>query len=154
MIIISNTSKGHESRPHAPWLQKYVLSKMIFRIFTETDHNHIQRNDLTLHTVWLLSRYSSPPGRNDRHSVDDIFRCIFVNEILCILVKILLKPEGSNWQYLSIGLDNGMAPKRRQDIIWTNSLTHICGTRGKWVKEEISAIYLFSRIFSVMTLFG
>ena len=28
--------------------------------------------------------------------------------------------EGSNWQYISIGLDNGLAPNRRQAIIWTN----------------------------------
>ena len=28
---------------------------------------------------------------------------------------------GSNWQYPSIGLDNGLAPNRRQAIIWTNA---------------------------------
>ena len=27
---------------------------------------------------------------------------------------------GSNWQLPSIGLDNGMAPNRRQTIIWIN----------------------------------
>ena len=27
---------------------------------------------------------------------------------------------GSNWKYGSIGLDNGLAPKRRQAIIWSN----------------------------------
>ena len=27
---------------------------------------------------------------------------------------------GSNWQYVIIGLDNGLAPNRRQAIIWTN----------------------------------
>ena len=26
----------------------------------------------------------------------------------------------ANWQYLGIGLDNGLAPNRRQAIIWTN----------------------------------
>ena len=34
---------------------------------------------------------SSPPGKNDRHFADDIFRCIIVNENLCILTKISLK---------------------------------------------------------------
>ena len=29
--------------------------------------------------------------------------------------------EGSNWQYASIGSDNGLAPKRRQAFIWTNA---------------------------------
>ena len=28
--------------------------------------------------------------------------------------------QGSNWQYISIGLDNGLALNRRQAIIWTN----------------------------------
>ena len=39
---------------------------------------------------------SSPPGQNSRHFTDDIFRCIFVNEKFCILIKISLKfvPKG------------------------------------------------------------
>ena len=28
---------------------------------------------------------------------------------------------GSNWQYVSIGSDDGLAPHRRQTIIWTNA---------------------------------
>ena len=28
--------------------------------------------------------------------------------------------QGSNWQYFSIGLDNGLALNSRQAIIWTN----------------------------------
>ena len=39
----------------------------------------------------------------------------------------------SNWQWVSVGSDNGLAPNRRQAITWTNrkpsSLRHICGTR-------------------------
>ena len=30
---------------------------------------------------------SSPPGQNGRHFQDDIFRCIFVNEKFCVLIK-------------------------------------------------------------------
>ena len=45
---------------------------------------------------------SSPPGQSGRHFADDIFRCNFVNEKFCILIRISLKfvPEGSidnNW---------------------------------------------------------
>ena len=38
----------------------------------------------------------SAPGQNGRHFADDIFRCIFVNEIFFILIKISLKfvPKG------------------------------------------------------------
>ena len=28
--------------------------------------------------------------------------------------------QGSNWQYANIGSDNGLAPNRRQAIIWSN----------------------------------
>ena len=42
---------------------------------------------------------SAPPGQNGCHFADDIFRCIFMNERFCILIKISLKfvPKGSNW---------------------------------------------------------
>ena len=51
--------------------------------------------------VWILGLItpvnSSPPGQNGRHLADDIFRCIFVNEKFCILIKISLNfvPKGS-----------------------------------------------------------
>ena len=43
----------------------------------------------------------SPPGQNGRDFAEDIFRCIFVNEKFCILIKISLKfvpkdPIGNN----------------------------------------------------------
>ena len=34
---------------------------------------------------------SSSPAQNGRHFADDIFKCIFVNEKFCILIKISLK---------------------------------------------------------------
>ena len=39
---------------------------------------------------------SSPPGQDGRHFAGDIFRCNFVNEEFCILIKISLKfvPKG------------------------------------------------------------
>ena len=52
---------------------------------------------------------------------DYISKCIFVNETFCILTKTLLKlvPKGSidNDNTPSIGLDNGLAPNRRQAIL-------------------------------------
>ena len=66
---------------------------------------------------------SSPPEQNDPHFADDIFKCVFVNTNVRISIKISLKsvPSLSNWQYHSNGLDNGLAPNRRQTIIWTNA---------------------------------
>ena len=39
---------------------------------------------------------SSPPGQNGCHFADDIFRCVFVNKKVRILIKISLKfvPKG------------------------------------------------------------
>ena len=40
---------------------------------------------------------SSPPGQNGWHFAHDIFRCIYLNEKFCILIRISLKfvPKGS-----------------------------------------------------------
>ena len=43
---------------------------------------------------------------------DDTFKCKFVNKNILISIKKITK--------VSIGLDNGLAPSRRQVIIWTN----------------------------------
>ena len=42
-------------------------------------------------TRYLMNINSSPPGQNDHHFANDIFRCIFVNEKFCSLIKIPLK---------------------------------------------------------------
>ena len=47
-----------------------------------------------------------------------------MNEKFCILIKISLKfvpNKGLIDNNPSIGLDNGLAPNRRQAIIWTNA---------------------------------
>ena len=64
------------------------------------------------------------PRQDGRHFADDILKCIFLNEDVWIANEISLKfvPKGPNWQYSSIGLDNGLAPSRRQAIIWTNDV--------------------------------
>ena len=44
----------------------------------------------------LFCPNTSPPGQNGRHFADDIFKCIFLNEDVWILIKISLKfiPNG------------------------------------------------------------
>ena len=51
--------------------------------------------------------FSSRPGQNGCHFADDIFKCIFMNEMLCILIQISLKfvPKGrivSKWALVQI----------------------------------------------------
>ena len=73
--------------------------------------------ELLLLLTWPVN--SLRPRQNGRHFADDIFKRIFFNENFRIPIKISLKfvPKGSN---SSIGSDNGLAPARRQAVIWTN----------------------------------
>ena len=52
---------------------------------------------------------------------DDNFKCIFLYENNRILIRISLKFVPRNCQYVSNGSDYGLAPSRRQAIIWTNA---------------------------------
>ena len=95
--------------------------------------------------VWFAtpSAYSVDrlrPRQDGHHFPDDIFKYIFLNGNAWILIMISLRfvPKGiinnipssvqimawrrsaSNWQYSIIGSDNGLAPIRRQAIVWTN----------------------------------
>ena len=61
------------------------------------------------------------PTQNGCHYADDTFKCIFLNENFKFKWNFInICSLWSNWQYGSIGSDNGLAPNRRQAIIWTN----------------------------------
>ena len=57
---------------------------------------------------------------NGRHVVDDIFKCIFLNESVWFLIKMSLKFVPRGLINNSLCSDNGLVPSRRQAIIWTN----------------------------------
>ena len=75
--------------------------------------------------IYLLccSINSSHHGQDDRHFTDDFFIRVFVNEKFCSMIEISLKfvPKDPVHSYTVFGLDNGLAPNRRQAIIWTNA---------------------------------
>ena len=52
---------------------------------------YIAQSHLIIKLLYNCVINSSPPGENGRHFAGDIFRCIFVNETFCILIKISLK---------------------------------------------------------------
>ena len=58
------------------------------------------------------------PRQNGRQFPDDNFKCIFLNENIQIAIKFSLKFVTKC--LIGMGSDNGLAPKRRQAIIWTN----------------------------------
>ena len=62
------------------------------------------------------------PRQNGRHFPDDIFKYIFWNENISILIKTSLKfcSQGYNQQCVSIGSDNDLTLARPQVNIWTN----------------------------------
>ena len=57
----SPSTKHERGEPESPWNKKYTINS------------------------------SSPPGQNRRHFADDIFKCIFLNETFCVLIRISLK---------------------------------------------------------------
>ena len=86
---------------------------------------------------WYVN--SSPPGQNGRHFTDNVFGSIFMNEKFCILIKFSLKfaPKGpidNNPALVQIMAWRRIGDKPLSEPILTDSLTHICGTRGRWVK--------------------
>ena len=90
---------------------------------------------------------SSPPGQNGSHFTHDLFKCIFLNEKCCILSQLSLTfvPKGPvdnkralvqvmAWRRIG---DKPLSVPRLPSL-----LTHICGTRGRWVKiHNIVAAY-------------
>ena len=63
---------------------------------------------------------SSLLGQNGRHFADDIFKCIFVNQNVWILLKVSLKFIPKCQQYYSIDSYNGLVLTSRQAMIWNN----------------------------------
>ena len=63
------------------------------------------------------------PWQNGHHFPEVIFKCIFLNKNVWILIKISLKfvSAGPINNIPSLVLDNGLAPTRWQVIIWANA---------------------------------
>ena len=66
---------------------------------------------------------SSLPVQKDRHFADDHSKRIFMNEKSFYIDSNFTEiySQGSNWQFCSIGLSNGLAPNRRHAITRTNA---------------------------------
>ena len=78
------------------------------------------------------------PRQNGRHSPDDIFKCIFLNENVWISIKISLKfvPKGSIENIpalVQIMAWRRPGDKPLSELMMVNLLTHICVTRPQWV---------------------
>ena len=81
------------------------------------------------------------PRPNRRHFADDIFKWIFINQNIWILIKISLKfvPKGpiNNIPALvQIMAWRRPGDKPLSEPMMLSSLTHICVTRPQWVKTQ------------------
>ena len=96
----------------------------------------------TWHVFMLFTLNSSPPGQDGRGFADDVFRCTFVNEKICILIEISLKFVPRGLIDNKAVLVQAMAWRQRAtshylNRCWSSSLTHIYGTGGRWVNSLV-----------------
>ena len=100
-------------------------------------------NVLCVHSVWPIN--SSTPWQSGRHFADDIFRCIFLNEKFCILIKISLKFVSK------VPIDNISALVkiiRRRAIIWTNADPIHCRIYAALEGSELS-VHVYTVLLSL-----
>ena len=78
--------------------------RVFFPILYKDQEQGLSKTFAWLHTYLKIDNLnSSSPEQNSRHFTDGIFKCIFMNENVCILIQISLKfvPEGltisQNW---------------------------------------------------------
>ena len=85
------------------------------------------------------------PSQNGRHFTDDVFKCIFLNENVWILLKLSLK-------FVPKGPINNI-PSRVQVMTWRRQgdkpisgpmmvslLTHICVAQPQWVNLQVPSL--------------
>ena len=90
------------------------------------------------HNTWGKSLNTLRPRPNGRHFADDIFKCIFLNENVCIPIKISMKfvPKGpiNNIPALvQIMAWRRPGDKPLSEPMMVSLTTHICVTRPQWV---------------------
>ena len=87
--------------------------------------------------------FTSPHGQNGRHFTDDVFKCIFVNEKFCILIKTWLKFVPNGPININPALVEIMAWRRIGDkplseamLTWfTDAYMRTLGAR--WVNQQV-----------------
>ena len=99
------------------------------------NHNKLHCHLIVLHLNTL------GPRQNGRHFADDTFKCIFLNENVCILIEISLKcvPKGpiNNMSALvQIMAWRWPGGKSLSEPTMDRLLTHVCVTRLQWGLNE------------------
>ena len=89
------------------------------------------------------------PRQDGRHFPDDVFKWIFLNEEVCISVKISLKfvhrgPLNNIWALVQIMAWRRSGDKPLSEPMMASLLLHICVTRPQWVKWYAARTTFFS----------
>ena len=93
--------------------------------------SHLQNGDRSVNTL--------RPRQNGCHFPNDLFKCIFLNENVWILIKISLKfvhkgPISNNPALVQIMAWRRPGDKPLSEPRMENLVTHICVTLPQWVK--------------------
>ena len=121
------------------------LSLLLWKIWCHFPSKSTVMLESPTKSCWSLMKHwkvnSSPPGQNGHRFTDDIFRCIFMNEKFCIVIKNSVKfvpkyPVDNIPELVQIIAWRRIGEKPLSDQYWPNPITHICGTRGRWVKKS------------------
>ena len=96
------------------------------------------------------------PRQNDRHFADDVFKSIFLNENVWIMLKISLKfvpkgPINNNPLLVHIMAWRRPGDKPLSESMMDGLLTHICVARPQWVnRSSVKTKSCSSRIKSLL----
>ena len=149
---VNNREAGH-LRCHCTHYDVIVTMR---KNFNYTHHHTALKCILIFHeNDWAHKGLTHlPPGQNGRHFSDDIFKCIFMNETFCILIRISLtfvpKDPINNIPALVLIMAWHQSGDKRlsEPQCWPSSLMHICDTRGRWVNaNSVHYISLIRSIF-------
>ena len=116
----------------------HICKKLLMHIASFTNLNdQLQWICICLNLIFLNSLR---PRQNGRNFSDDIFKCIFLNKNIQILIKISLNfvPKGSINDIPSlvqIMVWRRPSDKPLSEPIMVSLLTHLCVTRPQWVKS-------------------
>ena len=103
-----------------------------------TDNRGTTHEHTTQHAYRVSDINSSPPGRNGRHFTDDIFKCIFLNETFCILIRSSPKlvPKGPNdnkWALVRVMAWRRIDELNKRGSSGTRWLLYIVGFVVSWL---------------------
>ena len=134
-----------------PDLPSYNYTGLLFVKWLDSMHMFIGHSPMYLFSPqclstipWLIIKShwyfnSLRPRQNRRHFADNVFKCNFLNENVCIPIKISLKfvskgPINNIPALVQIMAWRWTGDKPLSEPMMTHSMVHICVTWPQWVK--------------------